>query len=202
MILTQVQQLLVMGIRMICYAPIMGIGGVIMALQKSVSMSWIIALAVALLMALILVVLFVAMPKFKIVQKMIDRINLVTREHLSGMMVIRAFGTQKFEEKRFDTANDDLTKVTLFVSRVMVILMPAMMLLMNGISLLIVWVGAKQVEASAIQVGDMLAFIQYSMQIIISFVMIAMMFIMVPRAGCFRCAYRRSARYKTQYSRP
>lgn len=181
--ITQVQMLIFMGIRMICYAPIMGIGGVIMAVRKSVSMSWIIALAVAILLGLILIVLIVAMPKFKIVQKLVDRINLVTREQLSGIMVIRAFGTQRFEEKRFDKANQDLTNVNLFVNRVMVIMMPVMMLLMNGISLLIVWVGAHQIEQSVIQVGDMLAFIQYSMQIIISFIMIAMMFIMVPRAA-------------------
>lgn len=181
--ITQIQMLLVIGIRMVCYAPIMGIGGVIMAVSKSPSMSWIIAVGVAILIALIVVVFVVAMPKFKLVQKMVDRLNLVTREHLSGMMVIRAFGTQKHEEARFDRANRDLTGVNLFVNRVMVIMMPVMMLLLNGISLVIVWVGAHQIEAAAIQVGDMVAFTQYAIQIIISFLMVAVMFIMVPRAA-------------------
>ncbi|HBT65881.1 MAG TPA: ABC transporter ATP-binding protein [Ruminococcaceae bacterium] len=179
---TQVQMLLVMGIRMICYAPIMGVGGIIMAVNKSPSMSWIIAVAVLILIGLISIVFVVAMPKFKLVQKLVDRLNLVTREHLSGMMVIRAFGTQKFEENRFDKANKDLTSVHLFVNRVMVLMMPVMMLLLNGISLVIVWVGAHQIEAAAIQVGDMVAFTQYAIQIIFSFLMIAIMFIMVPRA--------------------
>ena len=181
--ITQVQMLLVMGIRMICYAPIMGVGGVVMAVNKSPSMSWIIAVAVLVLLSLVSVVFAVAMPKFKLVQKLVDRLNLVTREHLSGMMVIRAFGTERFEESRFEKANRDLTGVHLFVNRVMVLMMPVMMLIMNGISLLIVWVGAHQIEASTIQIGDMVAFIQYAMQIIISFLMIAVMFIMVPRAA-------------------
>lgn len=181
--ITQVQMMLVMGIRMICYAPILGIGGIIMAVGKSVSMSWIIAVGVAVLIGLIMIVFSVAMPKFKIIQKLVDRLNLVTRENLSGMMVIRAFRTQQFEENRFDKANRDLTDVSLFVNRVMVIMMPMMMFLMNVISLVIVWVGAHQIEASALKVGDMMAFIQYAMQIIMSFLMIAIMFIMVPRAA-------------------
>jgi ATP-binding cassette subfamily B protein len=181
--ITQIQMLLVMGIRMICYAPIMGIGGVVMAINKSRSMSWIIALAVMVLILLVTMVFRIAVPRFKLIQKLLDKLNLVTREHLSGMMVIRAFGNQRHEERRFDEVNREFTGVNLFVNRVMVLMMPAMILLMNGISLLIVWVGAHQIEASAIGVGDMVAFIQYAMQIIISFVMISAIFIMVPRAA-------------------
>ncbi|MFA0814966.1 MAG: ABC transporter ATP-binding protein [Anaerofustis sp.] len=180
---TQVQMLINMGIRMLCYAPILGAGGVIMAVHKSVSLSWIIAAAVILLLGIITVVFSVAMPKFKIIQKLIDRLNLVTRESLSGMMVIRAFGNQKYEEARFDKANIDLTQTNLFVNRVMVFMMPFMMLLMNGVTLLIVWIGGHQIADSAMQVGDMMAFMQYAMQIIFSFLMIAVMFIMVPRAS-------------------
>ena len=181
--ITQVQMLIVMGVRMICYAPILGIGGIIMALSKSSSMGWVIALACIILTGLIFVVFTIAMPKFKIVQKLIDRLNLVARENLNGLMVIRAFGTQKFEEDRFDKSNQDLTQNTLFVSRVMVFMMPIMMLVLNCITLLIVWVGAHQIASSAMQVGDMMAFMQYAMQIIMSFLMIAVMFIMVPRAS-------------------
>ena len=175
--------LLMMGIRMICYAPIMGIGGVIMALRKSSSMSWIIALACVLLICLIMVVFVVAMPKFKLIQKLIDRLNLVSRENLNGLMVIKAFGTEEFERNRFDKSNRDLTRVNLFVNRVMVFMMPAMNLIMNGVMLLIVWIGSHQIAQSSMQVGDMMAFMQYSMQIIMSFLMISMMFIMVPRAA-------------------
>ncbi|HIW74335.1 MAG TPA: ABC transporter ATP-binding protein/permease [Firmicutes bacterium] len=180
---TQVQMLFTMGIRMICYAPIMGVGGIVMAVGKSVSMTWIIALGVLVLIGLVTVIFSIAMPKFKMVQKLVDKLNLVTRESLSGIMVIRAFGTQEFEENRFDRANTDLTRVNLFVNRVMVFMMPAMMFVMNAISLLIMWVGAHQIEASSMQVGDMMAFMQYAMQIIMSFLMIAMMFIIVPRAA-------------------
>ncbi|RAQ30488.1 ABC transporter ATP-binding protein [Hydrogeniiclostridium mannosilyticum] len=179
----QVQMLLIIGIRMICYAPIMGIGGVVMAVNKSVSMSWIIAIGVVVLIGLILLIYVLVMPKFKIVQKLIDRLNLVTRENLSGMMVIRAFGTQQFEEKRFDGANKDLTQNNLYINRAMTFMMPAMMFMMNIITLIIVWVGGHQIEQSAMQVGDMMAFMQYAMQVIMSFLMIAMMFIMVPRAA-------------------
>lgn len=181
--ITQMQLLVIMGIRMICYAPIMGVGGIVMAVRSSPSMTWIIALGVAILIGMILVVFAIAMPKFKIIQKLVDKLNLVTRENLSGMMVIRAFGTQKFEENRFDKANQDLTGTNLFVNRVMVFLMPSMMFMMNAISLVIVWVGAHQIEQATMQVGDMMAFMQYAMQIIMSFLMIAMMFIMVPRAA-------------------
>ncbi|GFZ34529.1 ABC transporter [Clostridium zeae] len=181
--ITQIQTVLVMMIRMVFYAPIMGVGGVIRALQKSSSMSWIIAVAVIALLGLIMVVFTVALPKFKAIQKLIDRLNLVTRENLSGMMVIRAFSTQRFEEQRFDKANNDLTSTNLFVNRVMVSMMPVMMLIMNGITLLIVWVGAHQIADSSMQVGDMMAFMQYAMQIIFSFLMLSMMFIMIPRAS-------------------
>lgn len=180
---TQVQMLLIMGVRIICYAPIIGVGGVIMALRKSSSMSWVIALACIILIGIILVVYFVAVPKFKMIQKLLDRLNLVSRENLNGLMVIRAFGTQKFETERFDKANKDLTNVNLFVSRIMVFMMPLMMLIFNGVSVLIVWVGAHQIASSSMQVGDMMAFMQYAMQIIMSFLMISIMFIMVPRAA-------------------
>ena len=181
--ITQVQMVVQFGIRLICYAPIMAVGGVIMALQKSPSMSWMLGLACVILLGIIFVVFSVAMPKFKALQKLVDRLNLVSRESLSGLMVIRAFGTQKHEKNRFDKANKDLTKTHLFVNRVMVFMMPVMMLIMNGMSILIVWVGAHQISAGAMQVGDMMAFIQYAMQVIMSFLMISMMFIFVPRAS-------------------
>lgn len=181
--ITQVQTVVVMMIRMIFYAPIMGFGGVIRAINKSTSMSWIIALAVILLLGLISIVFAIALPKFKAIQKLVDRLNLVTRESLSGMMVIRAFNTQKFEENRFDKANKDLTDTNLFVNRIMVVLFPAMMLIMNGVTLLIVWVGAHQIADSSMQVGDMMAFMQYAMQIIFAFLMMSFMFIMIPRAS-------------------
>lgn len=181
--ITQIQMMIVIMIRMVIYAPIMGVGGIIRALNKSVSMSWIIALSVVILLGLILAVFNVAMPKFKIIQKLVDRLNLVTRENLSGMMVIRAFNTQKFEEKRFDKANNDLTKTNLFVNRIMVSMMPVMMLVMNGITLLVVWVGAHQIADSKMQVGDMMAFMQYAIQIMVSFLMMSVMFIMIPRAS-------------------
>ena len=181
--ITQIQMLIVMGIRMIIYAPIMGIGGIIKAVNKSTSMTWIIALAVVILISLIGSVFVVAIPKFKAIQKLVDKLNLVTRENLSGLMVVRAFGTEKFEEKRFDKANKDLTDVNLFVNRIMVVMFPAMSLIMNGITMLIVWVGAHRIADSAMQVGDMMAFMQYAMQIIFSFLMMSFMFIMIPRAS-------------------
>jgi ATP-binding cassette, subfamily B, multidrug efflux pump len=181
--ITQIQIIIVMGIRMIIYAPIIGVGGLIKALNRSVSMSWTIALAVVLLLVLIGTVFTVALPKFKAIQKLIDRLNLVTRENLSGMMVIRAFNTQKFEENRFDKANRDLTDTNLFVSRVMVVMFPAMMFIMNGVMLLIMWAGAHQIAKSSMQVGDMMAFMQYAMQILFAFLMMSFMFIMVPRAS-------------------
>lgn len=181
--ITQIQTTIVMMIRMVIYAPIMGVGGFIKAVSKSPSMSWIIALAVIVLLALIGAVFGVAFPKFKLIQKLIDRLNLVTRENLSGMMVIRAFNTQKFEEERFDKANKDLTETNLFVNRVMSVMFPLMMLIMNGVTVLIVWVGAHRIADSSMQVGDMMAFMQYAMQIIFAFLMMSMMFIMIPRAS-------------------
>lgn len=181
--ITQVQMLITMSLRMIFYAPIVGIGGIVMALSSAVSMTWIIALAIVVLIGILLVVCCIALPKFNKIQKLIDRLNLVTRESLSGMMVIRAFGTEEHEEERFDEANKNLTKVDLFINRVMTFLMPAMMLVMNSVSLLIVWVASHQIEQGSMQIGDMMAFIQYSMMIIMSFLVIAMMFIMVPRAA-------------------
>ncbi|HUW09003.1 MAG TPA: ABC transporter permease, partial [Anaerolineae bacterium] len=180
---TQLQMVVMMMVRMVFYAPIIGIGGVIRAVGKGSSMWWIIALAVGVLLTLIFIVYLIAVPKFKSIQRLIDRLNLVVRENLSGMMVIRAFNRQRFEESRFDIANRDLTGTMLFVTRVMVVLMPVMMLVMNGLSLLIIWVGAHQVAQANMQVGDMMAFLQYSMQIVFAFLMLSMMFIMLPRAS-------------------
>jgi len=180
--ITQIQMVVIMMVRMVFYAPIIGIGGIIRAIGKDSSMWWILALAVGILILLIVVVFNVAVPKFKIIQKLIDRLNLVTRENLSGMMVIRAFNRQDFELQRFDKANRDLTATSLFVNRVMVVMMPIMMLIMNGVTLLIIWVGAQQVAASNMQVGDMMAFMQYGMQIMFAFLMLSFMFIILPRA--------------------
>ncbi len=180
--ITQIQQLLQFGVRMILYAPIMCAGGILMATGKSPSMSWIIALAGAVLISLIVTLFSIVMPKFRLIQKLVDKLNLVSREHLSGLLVIRAFGTEKHEEQRFGGANQDLTRVNLFVFRAMGFMMPVMTLIMSGVSLLTVWVGAHQVAQSSIQVGDMMAFMQYSMQIIMSFLMMSMMFVFIPRA--------------------
>jgi ATP-binding cassette subfamily B multidrug efflux pump len=181
--ITQVQMVVIMILRMVIYAPIIGVGGVIRALSKTASMWWLIALAVIVLLGLILVVFSIALPKFKSIQGLIDRLNLVTRENLSGMMVIRAFNMQPFEEERFDKANRDLTGTMLFISRIMVVMMPLMMFIMNGLSLLIIWVGAHEVAQAQMQVGDMMAFMQYAMQIMFAFLMLAMMFIFLPRAA-------------------
>lgn len=180
---TQVQMVTMMMVRMVIYAPIMGVGGVIRAMGKGSSMWWIIAVAVAMLLSLIAVVFSIALPKFKSIQKLVDKLNLVAREQLTGMMVIRAFNRQSFEQARFDRANVDLTSVNLFIGRVMAVMWPVMMLIMNGLSLAIIWVGADQVAASAMQVGDIMAFLQYAMQIVMSFLMMSMMFIMLPRAA-------------------
>ena len=179
----QVQMLITMGIRLMCYAPIMGIGGIVMAVGKSVSLSWIIALAVVVLIGLIMIIFAIAMPKFQALQKLIDRLNLVSRENLSGLMVIRAFGNEKYEENRFEKANRDLQVTTRFVQRTMAFAMPAMNLVMNLVTLVIIWVGGHAIAASTMQIGDMMAFMQYGMQIMMSFLMIAAMFIMVPRAA-------------------
>ena len=180
---TQVQRVIFMFLRLVIYAPIIGIGGVIRAVDKSASMWWLIAVAVVALLALIITVFLIAVPKFKLMQELIDRLNLVTRENLSGMMVIRAFNKQDAESQRFNIANRDLTDTSLFVARVMVTMMPLMMLLMNGLSLAIIWVGSHQVADAAIQVGDMMAFMQYAMQIVMAFLMMSMLFIFLPRAA-------------------
>ncbi len=179
---TQIQQVVFMIIRMAFFAPLMGIGSVIRAVDKSPNMWWIIALAVLLLLILITMITIVATPKFKIIQKLIDRLNLVTRENLSGMMVIRAFNKQDFEEKRFDGANRDLADVGLFINRIMATMMPLMSLIMNGLQILIIWVGARQIAQSTLQVGDMMAFLQYAMHIMFSFLHVSMLFIFLPRS--------------------
>jgi ATP-binding cassette subfamily B multidrug efflux pump len=181
--ITQIQLVVIMIMRIVFYAPIIAIGGIIRATQTSANMWWIIALAVVVLLGLIITVFTIALPKFKIIQSLLDRLNLVMRENLSGMMVIRAFNMQSFEETRFDKANTDVTSNYLFINRVMVIMMPLMMLVMNIVTLTIIWVGSHQVAESNIQVGDMMAFMQYAMQILFSFLMLAMMFIMLPRAA-------------------
>ena len=181
--ITQVQNFLSIGLRMMCFAPIMGIGGLIMGLSKCLNLAWVLALALIVMLGLILTLFAVAMPRFKKMQALIDRLNLVSREELSGLMVVRAFSNQPFMQNRFEKANKDLTGNTLFVNRAMATMMPFMMLVMNGLSLLIVWFGGKQIAASNLQVGDMMAFIQYAMQVIMSFLFISMMFIMVPRAS-------------------
>ena len=180
---TQMQQVVTMGIRMLASAPIMGIGGAIMAWRKSPSMAWFIVLAIIIILCMIFVLYLVAMPKFKIMQKLVDRLNLVALENLSGMLVIRAFSTQDFEEGRFEDASQTLAKTNLFVARSTALMMPVMNLVMNGLTIVIVWVGAKYIAASTMQVGDMMAFMQYAMQIIMNFFMISMMFIMIPRAS-------------------
>lgn len=178
----QVQMVMVMMLRIVIYAPIMGIGAIVHVINSGADMSWIIALCVVILLSLIGVLMSVAMPKFKINQKLIDKINSVTREFLDGMLVIRAFNTQAYEEKKFADVNEKMMKTNLFINRTMSFMMPAMMI-MNGASLLIVWVGGHQIEAGSIQIGDMMAFIQYSMQIIMSFLMIAMVAVILPRAS-------------------
>ncbi len=179
----QIQMFVVMFFRMVLSAPIMGIGGIIRAVSKSASMTWIIALAVVVILGMMLILYSVTMPKFKKVQKMVDRLNLIMRERLEGLLVTRAFIAEEHEEQRFDTANRDLTKLNLFVNRAMVLMMPVMMLVMNCISVLIVWVGSHAIGAGNMQVGDMMAFIQYTMQIVMSFLMVSMIFIMAPRAA-------------------
>lgn len=179
----QIQMLIVMLLRMVLYAPILAAGGIYQVFRTNVSMSWIIGLAVLLIGLVILLLFTVAMPKFKIMQKLVDRLNLVTREILTGLSVIRAFSTEKHEEKRFDAANQDLTRTNLFVNRAMTFMMPMMMLIMNGVSVLIIWIGAHGIGDGQMQVGDMMAFIQYTMQIIMSFLMLCMISIMLPRAA-------------------
>ena len=179
----QVQFVCVMLLRMVAYAPILGIGGVLHVIGSSSGLSWIVVLDVALLLLLILFLMSVAMPKFKIMQTLVDRLNLVSREILTGIMPVRAFSREQFEEQRFDKANKDLMGTQLFTNRAMVAMMPFMTLIMNGTSLLIVWFGGKAMDAGTMQVGEMIAFITYTMQIVMSFLMLAMVAVMLPRAG-------------------
>lgn len=179
----QIQMIIVMLLRIVLYAPILAIGGIFQVFQTNVSMSWIIALAVILIALVILILFLVAMPKFKILQTLVDKVNLVMREILTGLSVIRAFSTEKHEEERFDEANRTLTKTNLFVNRAMTFMMPVMMLIMNGVSVLIMWTGAHGINEGQMQVGDMMAFIQYTMQIIMGFLMLCMLSIMLPRAA-------------------
>nr|NHJ86468.1 ABC transporter ATP-binding protein [Asgard group archaeon] len=181
--ITQIQLIVMLLIRIVFYAPIMGVGGILHALTSAPSMMWIIALAVVILITLIIIIYFVAIPKFKIIQSLIDKLNLISRENLTGMMVIRSFNKQRYEEKRFDKANIDLTEKSLFINRVIVLLMPVMMFIMNGSMVLIIWVGSHGVADGLIQIGNMMAFMQYSMQVVMSFLMISMMFILLPRAS-------------------
>lgn len=181
--ITQIQMVIMIMVRMVFYAPLMGIGGVLKVLSKDSPLAWLIVVAVMMLISLILIVVSIAMPKFKIIQKLVDRINLVARENLSGIMVIRAFNMQEFEEKRFDKANEDLTAISLFINRVMVVMMPLMMLIMNVLLLAVIWFGARQVADANMQVGDMIAFMQYAMQIMMAFLMLSMLFIILPRAS-------------------
>jgi ATP-binding cassette subfamily B protein len=180
---TQLAMLLLMSIRMVFFAPILGVGGVIKALQHSRGMSWIIAVALLCVIGVVAVLMAAALPRFRVIQKLTDKINLVARENLEGMPVVRAFGTQGFELERFDSANRELTAVNLAINRAMSVMMPSMMLIMNLTTVLIVWVGARQAAAGLTSVGDIMAYMQYAMQIIMSFLMIAMMFIIFPRAA-------------------
>lgn len=179
----QIQTVTFMILRMVVSAPLMGVGAVLNATQTAPSMAWIIALAVIILMGIIVVLFIVAIPKFKILQKLVDKLNLVTRENLTGLRVIRAFTNEKYEEKKFAKTNRDLMKINLFVNRIMVILSPVMMLIMNLASLAIIWFGASLIDAGELQIGEMMAFMQYAMQVIFSFLMMSIVFILVPRAS-------------------
>ena len=179
----QIQLLMVMLLRIVFYAPILGVGGAIKVINTHTSMGWIVVVALVSISLLVMVLFGFAMPKFKALQKLVDKLNLVSRESLTGMLVIRAFSNQKYEEKRFDNVNKELTGTNLFVSRIMVTMMPLMMLIMNVVTILIVWVGAHKIDDGIMQVGDMTAFMQYTMQIIMAFLMISMISIMLPRAS-------------------
>lgn len=178
-----IQQSTVMILRMACFAPIMGVGAVIKALRTSVPLSWTVGLAVLAILLIMLLAFLLVMPKFKVLQAKLDRINLIMGERLSGLLVVRAFTTELYEEKRFDAANVELKKINIFVNKAMSFMMPALMLVMNLSSILIVWVGAKLIDAQNLMIGDMLAFMQYAMHVIMSFLFITMMFIMIPRAA-------------------
>lgn len=179
----QVQMVAVMLLRMVCYAPILGFGGIIKVINTRTGMGWIIVVAVALILALVGTLMKIAMPKFKLMQTLVDRMNLVSREILTGVPVIRAFSREKFEEERFDRANQDLMSTQMFTNRVMTFMMPTMMLIMNAITVAIVWFGSKGIDMGNLQIGDMMAFITYSMQIVMSFLMLTMISVMLPRAG-------------------
>lgn len=179
----QIQMVITMLLRMVAYAPIVGIGGVLKVIETGAGMGWIIVLAVISVLMLVIILMMLAMPKFKVMQKLVDKVNLVSREILTGLLVIRAFGREKTEEERFDDANKNLTKAMLFTNRVMSVMMPGMMLIMNGISILIVWVAAGRIDTGSMQVGTMTAFITYTMQIIMAFLMLTMMSVMLPRAA-------------------
>ena len=178
-----VQQTTVMMLRMAIFAPIMGVGSVVRALQTSVSLSWTVGVALAAIIVIMGTAFFLVLPKFKVLQKKLDRLNLIMKERLSGMLVIRAFTTEKSEQERFDEANWDLTKLNLFVNKAMSFMMPALMFVMNAVGILIVWAGAHLIEADKLMVGDMLAYLQYAMHVIMSFLFVTMMFIMIPRAA-------------------
>lgn len=181
--ITQVQSLMVMLLRIVLFAPMMGVGALVKAITHSTSMTWIIFMILIVILTILIVLIKIVLPKFKVIQSLIDRLNLTMRENLSGVLVIRAFGNEKHSEKRFDKANDDLTKINLFVNRAMATLMPIMMFIMNIATVLVVWVGAQQLDLGNIAIGDIMAFIQYAMHIIMSFLFIAMIFIMIPRAS-------------------
>ena len=178
----QIMMLIVMGLRIVFYAPILGIGGIVKVVKSGAGMGWVIVVAVVSILSLVAVLFVFAIPKFKMVQKLVDKLNLVTRESLTGMLVIRAFSTEKYEEEKFERANMNLTKTNLFVNRAMSMMMPLMMFIMNGVTLLIVWVGSHRVDSGVMQVGDMMAFMQYVMQIIMAFLMISMVSVILPRA--------------------
>ena len=181
--ITQLQNVTMMIVRLGIYAPILGVGGIIRALAKSASMWWTIALALVVLVGVIALVFSTTMPKFRLIQKLVDRLNLVARENLSGMMVIRAFNRQDFEEERFEQANQDLTENTLFTTRVMAVMFPIMMMILNVLSVVIIWVGSHEVAMGAMQVGDMMAFLQYALQIVFAFLMVSILLIVLPRAS-------------------
>ena len=179
----QIQMVSVMMLRLVAYAPIIGIGGIIKVSETGAGMGWVIGLAVLVIIMIVMVLMVIAMPKFKLMQKLVDRVNLVSREILTGLSVIRAFGREQKEEQRFDEANTKLTKTMLFTNRVMTFMMPLMTMVMNGLTVLIVWVAAHNIDEGTMQVGAMTAFITYAMQIVMSFLMLTMMSIMLPRAA-------------------
>lgn len=179
----QLQMTIVMFLRIVMYAPIIGVGAILHVIESGANMTWILALCVVVILSVVLLIFMIVMPKFKVMQKMIDKMNSVVRELLDGMLVIRAFNNEKIEEKKFDKANSDITSISLFTTRAMAIMMPIMMFLMNGTTLMILWFGSKQVDAGIIQVGSIMAFMQYAMQVIMAFLMITMVTIMLPRAN-------------------